>query len=507
MIKKTISTEEWKKVALITIIILLISQLPLILGYTTESENEVFMGIPIHVTDANNHLNWVLQAKEGNVAFANQFTQEDIPALIINPFHLTIGLTAKILSAPTTQIYNLFGIISIILFSFILYFFISYFIKDKNQRLLAFILTLTASGFGMWWKISKAIFGKWVVSADLWVTEMNTFQSFGHPHFIFSTLMILMVFYFSVRALKENSTKQSIYAGLTLFLLTLIHIFDTITITFVLVGWFLYNQYINKKWSWKEFSKLTIIGAITLPAIGYYFWVFFMNSAYKEWNSLNLTITPNLIEVISGFGLIFFFAAIYIWNKRKELFKKSDPKQFLIIWIVLNFILIYLPINVQRRFIMGLHIPLSILAAIGIYKYIVPYLQKNLKIKKIILYVLIILICSTTTIYLTVSQIEKLHTNGSSDYSNTKYLTNDEYKALTWLEENTNNNDVIVAPYYLSNYIPAVSGNKVYCGHWAQTINFEERCAEIKDFYQGNFTFEEKYYYYNKETKQFDKMK
>ena len=503
MNKRNISSKEWKITLFIILGVLIISQLPLIFGYLTEGPNEKFMGIPVHVTDVNNHLNWVLQAKEGHILFSNAFTYENIPSLIFNPFHLITGLTAKITNIPIIWVYNIFSWLLIIGFGFTIYFIISYFIKDKETRLTAFLLTLLSSGFGLWWKISKLIFGKWVVSSDLWVTEMNTFQSFGQPHFVLSTILILWVFYFTIKSLNKSNIKFSVYAGLLLLLLTTVHLFDTITVAFIITGWFVYLQIIKQKWSWNDFSKLTIIGTITLPAIGYYFWVFFMNTAYKEWNSLNLTTTPNLIEIISGFGLIFFFSLIYIWNERKNIFKKENKQYFLVIWIVLNFILIYLPINVQRRFIMGLHIPLAILSAIAIQKYVIPYIRKHIKINKVTIYVLIILISSATTIYLLASQISNLHIVPDSDYGNRKYLTNEEYNAIKWLDENTNNEEIIIAPYYLSNYIPAMSGNKVYCGHWAQTINFKEKCKQVELFYNKTYKFNENYYYFDKKTMEF----
>lgn len=496
----TIHQKEWKLVFLIAILILLVSQLPLIYGHLTEGENEVFMGIPDHVTDANNHLNWVLQAKEGKLLFANEFTPEILPALIFNPFHLLVGNTARLLHAPIIPIYNIFGMLIILGFCLTLYLFISYFISDKQTRLLTYIITLTGAGFGLWWKLSKLLFDKWVVSADLWVTEINTFQSFGHPHFTLAASLLLLIFYFALRSFNENKITYSIYAGLLSLLLATIHIFDTITMTVVLVGWFTYRQITHKKWSWQDFKKLSIIGSITVPAILYYAWVFFMNPSYKEWNTLNQTVTPGPLAIISGFGLIFFLTIIWIIAHKKEFFKKETPTLFLALWSVLNIILIYLPINVQRRFLLGLHIPLSILGTLAFVQLAVPYLQKKAALQKISYYFLYVLFSLITTTYLLTTTMQGMHTQATSIYGNDPYLSIQEYQALQWIDKNIPNEEVIIAPYHLSNYIPAITGNKVYCGHWAQTINFEEKCQEVKDFYEGKYTFSEKYWYVDVET-------
>ena len=503
MKRHSIDKKEMKIVVIISLIILLLSQLPLFFGYLTQGPNEVFMGIASHNVDMNNHLNWVLQAKEGHLLFTNDFTPEEVPALIFNPFHLIVGNTARLLHTPITPTYNAFGMLLILGFALTLYLFISHLIRDKRTRLLAYLLTLTSAGFGLWWKLSKLIFGKWVVSADLWVPEINTFQSFGQPHFTFAATLLILIFYFTMRSLDEDQMRYAFYAGGLSFLLATIHIFDTVTMAVVISGWFIYRQIAKKRWSWHEFTKIAIIGVMTLPAVAYYFWVFFLNPAYKDWNSLNQTVTPNILALISGFGLIIFFAAILLIKRRKDFFKKTTPIIFLMVWSILNLILVYLPINVQRRFLLGLHIPLSILAAIALVEIIVPYMQQKLAWQKTTYYGIILLLCAATTIYLLITQIMGLHDPQTSEYSNVKYLSTNDYQALQWLDEHTNDSDIIVAPYYLSNYIPAVSGNKVYCGHWAQTINFTEKCEQVKLFYEGNNSFPQSYYFMNPQTGEF----
>jgi hypothetical protein len=318
--------------------------------------------------------------------------------------------------------------------------------------------------------------------------------------------LMLLIFYFAHRSFSEENYKLSIYAGLLLLLLATVHLFDVITVAVVLAGWFFYLCITKKHWLWKPFLQITIIGLITLPGIAYYYWVFFMNSAYKAWNTLNQTTTPGLLAIISGFGLIFFFALFFIWHKRKEYFKKNQAYSFLIVWVIINFLLIYLPINVQRRFLLGLHIPLSILAAIALTDIIIPYFHKIYSLQRMVIATLLILFCSATTIYLLALQIHQLHQEPDDLYANTKYLTKQEYAALLWLDENTANDEVIISPYYLSNYIPAISGNKVYCGHWAQTIDFDNKCAQVTAFYEGDYEFTEDYYYFNKKISSWEKI-
>ncbi len=487
-----ITPKEWKLVALIAVLTLFFSQIPLIVGYMAQDDGEVFMGIPVHVTDANNHLNWALQAKEGKILFSNDFTSEDIPPLIFNPFHLLVGNLSRSTGISLIGSYNLIGMIFIVAFVFILYLFISLFSGSVETRMLALVISLSASGLGAFWKLSKAVFGKWIVSSELWITELNTFQSFGNPHFVLSMILMLLVFYFFLRSYFEKRWAFTCYSGLFLAILVMVHIFDVVTIVFVLAGWFVYECSVKRKILWDLFMKMFLIGAFAIPFVGYYFWVFFIVPSYKAWNSLNQTVTPDPLSLLSGLGLLVVLTLITIFSKKYR-FASKERQVFLLVWIVADLLLVYLPLNVQRRFLLGIHIPFSILATFAVVDIVVPFVKKHLSggkffnrrlvLSKGFLYLVIVLLLSVTSIYLLADQVASLHDVPSGEFGNVRYLSDDEFNAILWLDEHTNNSDVIIAPYHLSNFIPSFAGNKVYCGHWAQTLNFSSKYDSLNDFY------------------------
>ena len=476
-----ITKKEWTYVTLVAIIAVLLINIPLIVGKLTEGPNEVFTGIPVHVTDANSHLHLILQVKEGAILTTNKFTQEEVPALLFNPYHLVLGWTAFVFDADVVAIYNIFNIIFALGFFFILYYFISEFIKDKTTRLIALVISAFASGLAFWWSIVINITGYNFGSAEMWVTDMNVFTSLGIPHFVLSMSLLLLVFLFAYRSFEKKDIKNAVYAGLIGLLLTLIHIFDTVTFAVILTAYFVVRQ-IKKKWNWKEFRSLAIIGAITLPGVIYYAWVFVFNPAYSEWNSLNQVLTPRLVGMISGFGIALFLSLVYIYLKRKQIFsKKLIVADFLVVWLVANFILIYIPSNVQVRFSLGMFIPMCMLSAFVINENVVPYIKKNwLRTATV---TLIILIMSATTFYIISVRLNNLHLNESSEYGNVKYLSKAEYETLEWIDDNIPNDAIIFAPHHISNYIPAITGNKIYSGHWAQTIDFSKKYALVNKAY------------------------
>lgn len=505
----SLSKKEWKVALLIALAILFISHTPLIIGYATQAEDEVFMGVPRFATDTNNHLHMALQAKEGDILLTNKFTGEPVPALLFNPYHLIIGYTAAIFSLNILTAFHIFAILFALIFFIYLYYFLAKFITNKKERLIAYILIGISSGFGAFWMLLRKLIGWSYGSADIWVTDMHAFASLAQPHFMLSLTLLLAIFDLAYQAFEKHSYKHAIYAGVISFLLAAIHLFDIITMAAVLTAWFVIRQIYNKTFSIKEFSFLAIIGTMTLPAVLYYFWVFFFNEAYKSWNSLNQTVTPNIIKIISGFGIVFFLAVYYIY-KNKDKFKafftpkkqtnknknseKAHRKQtqsllketFLLTWLIVQFILIYLPINIQRRLILGLHIPLCIFAAFALVRHTKEFIPKKYINPAI---TLILLIASVTSLTLTGMQITQLHSETSAEYTNVKYLKTYEVDMLHWVKDNLEDDSeyapypIILAEHHISNYIPAITNEKIYSGHWAQTVNFTQKYEVVKQIY------------------------
>ena len=181
---------------------------------------------------------------------------------------------------------------------------------------------------------------------------------------------------------------------------------------------------------------------------------------------------------------------IYLWTQRRELASRKSPKNedFLVIWTIIGFIIIYLPVGVQRRFLLGTAIPLALISAIFLSRIAWPYLSKEWKMNKTIgniLVTLIIIFTVSTNIYTTFRQIEDLHTTEVGEFRNVKYLSSGEMNAIEWIDSDTKNDDVILAPQKISNYLPALTGNRIFSGHWAQTINFEEKFKLAEKFYSS----------------------
>jgi uncharacterized membrane protein len=183
----------------------------------------------------------------------------------------------------------------------------------------------------------------------------------------------------------------------------------------------------------------------------------------------------------------------YIFNKIMRKKEFTDMEIILCSWALSSFFLLYAPINIQRRFIEGLNIPIMILGSLGFYRVMLPPLEKlagKMKIgkstaKAVSIAAIVILICPTSIywLYRVGTSASSNDNYNISEYSVPLYLSRDEISAMEWLRDNTRKEDIVISGYGSGNYIPRISGNRVFLGHWAQTINYEAKKRSVEEFF------------------------
>jgi hypothetical protein len=165
------------------------------------------------------------------------------------------------------------------------------------------------------------------------------------------------------------------------------------------------------------------------------------------------------------------------------------------IWIITAAILVYLPINAQRRFVQGVHVPLSILAAVGLVQVVLPRAANTKLYQKILTYPrytdagLRRLLTTAIILFLSMSNLYVL-----ADVSVTAALRQpypffrqeSELEVIDWLQDNTERTDAVLAAYETGNYLAARAGNRVFIGHWAETVDWDLKNDQISRFFDSS---------------------
>lgn len=429
------------------------------------------MGIAKGPGDANAYFDFMHQAADGSFFFRNSYTSEPMNPFLIRPLYWVMGVSSKVL--PPVVVWHLFRVLLTILFLFLSYLFISRFTTDIPQRMLALLILGAGSGLGYLILLINQIWGTNFRGVDLWLTEAIPFLSFNaHPHFILSFILILGSLGFFYKGISENKRKLTLYAGLFCFLLGFVHIYDVITIYAVISVYILLLWIRERKINFDYFMHGLVFLLVSFSSTLYYILVFTLDPVFQNWTDQNQLISPPVSGYLFGFGFILLFATLFILYliKNKTFFKKPGTT-FLSVWLIVNFLILYFPISIQRRFVEGMFIPMAILASFGFMMLLRKYCPKKFHSYAISIFLLILI---PSNVYVFLSYFNPTYDPGSP-YHAPHYLSDDQVSVLNWLGKQASPEEVILADAKFSNYIPRVAGSKVYIGHWAQTVNYNEK--------------------------------
>jgi hypothetical protein len=99
----------------------------------------------------------------------------------------------------------------------------------------------------------------------------------------------------------------------------------------------------------------------------------------------------------------------------------------LLIWIWIGIILLYVPFGLQRRFMMGLYVPVTILGVLGLSLLFNPNNQKS-RTRLWLSYILLLVLVIPTNIVVLLAA-----NHGIKTLDPKLYLTQGEAKAFSWL--------------------------------------------------------------------------
>lgn len=484
--ESTPAVKEWIPVTIIALCTVFVTCIPYLYGYAIAPEGKTFMGDARCFMDVFPCMAWMRQAADGQVLFSILYTTEPHQSGLFHPFYLLLGTVCRCTGLSVQVVYSGARVILGFVLLILCYRFISFFLKDRFQRTIAFVLLCFSGGF-RW--LSPLIDGNRVTN-EAWFltvwTEGNTFLSiYSFPLFIASLILMILTFLYMLRAFEEGKILYSVYAAVSALFLIFIHPYDAfivypVTSAYLLVKWVMYRDTGELK---RDVKLFLILLVISLPAPLYAAWAATVNPVFHEHSLVQARqLSPHIILVLGSFG---FMALFGLMGALKELFHvESGPTAhkrglFLATWFFLGPFLIYAPFIFQRRLIEGFHIACSILAATGLF-----WLIERFRLNKTvcsILFIALVLPANPTQLYLDIKNLNDMaHRQTAAGF-----LDNDILEGMQWIRHNTAREDRILCDYEIGNYIPALTGNRVFIGHSPLTMHFGEKNMLVRLFFAG----------------------
>jgi hypothetical protein len=483
-------TELYRAMAL-AILVLAVSCLPYALGYRFAPPGWDFGGFIINAEDSNTYLAAMQQGAQGTWRFRLLYTSEDHPGAFLYLFYLLLGHLSALTGLPLILTYHLARLFCGLALLMVAYFFIAFFVRRRAVRWIAYLLVCFSSGLGWLVLLISPTPPGGISPIDFWLMDAYTFFTILLvPHFCLGVALLLLVFAFMLDYFHRLCLPPLIVAMIASWLLAVINPYLLLIAGCVLAGYWLVLLCLRRRLPLDEAKGMIALGCSLIPPLSYYYWTVTSDPVMRAFSEQDITMSPPLSFYILGYGLVFLLAIggfIHILRQRRE------REMFLIAWLVVVGIMLYFPFKVQRRSITGLHIPLSILASLGLFKYVLPTVYRS-RVSRAIsralfydrrrlrLFILNLIVVATfpSNLYLLASS-SLLALQGSPVLFHIKA----ENEAIDWLAENSQPTDTILCSYWVGNYIPARIGHRVFLGHWDETIDYTQKRGAVETFFQG----------------------
>lgn len=482
------SSHRWI-IILIGLVFLLLVSIPFLYAWGAAGKGEIFGGFLFNPLDGNTYLAKIHAGYTGHWRYTFPYTAGSSEGGYLFTFYLTLGHLARFMRLKPLTIFHLARLVSAIVLLLALYRFYQLTLPSARTARLSWIMAVLGSGLG-WLALP---FG--MISMDMWVAEAYPFLSaYANPHFPLSlTLLCILITGHLTRQSKPtkdtltSNWRVALGAGIAAVLLGILSPFGVIVGIALLacmaglaeIAW--RDRLTAKRW----LSRAVGAALGGFPILAYDYWLTTSDPIIAGWNAQNLTPSAPVSDLLISFSPYLLFSLIGIlgvlrWITNKpaspNLLTNTAQLQLLLVWAGLGIVIAYIPLGLQRRFLLGLLVPLAGIASVFIIRWWDA--QKPRWIRLALVGLLVLAFPTNLMIIFT-----SFH--GVKTHEPIFFLNQDEMLAFEWMDSSTPQEAVVLAAPQTGMFLPAYTGKRVVYGHPFETVNAEEKQAEVTYFYSG----------------------
>lgn len=479
-----IMPSEWRWVIVIASGLVLLAFAPFILVAISGALGNQwqFMGVLHNYLDGATYLSKMLQGMEGAWQIHFQHTPEDHTGAFIQIIYPLMGHLARLVNLPPIVMFHVARVAaSVFMYMAIYQLAASIWMRLRTRRIFFVLLSL---GAGLGWLY--ALLTGQIDSPDLSIPEaFPLYSTFVNVHFPLAIACLALLASIIVSALRPGMEKEpaidngGLLAGAISLALSMLYPqalvpFGGALVAYIAVHWLKQRDIALQAIRWLMWISLP-----ALPLAVYYFAVVSYNPAMAEWNRQNVTFSPPLLALMIGFGLPLLMALPGIYRAVRRF--EPDGDRFMLIWLIAILLVMYLPMNVQRRFAIGMMIPITYFATRAMEDFWFHRISHTWRYRIFIIIVPLIILSHLFVLFLPILPV----LTGNLSESQGLFLERDYFVAFRWLEEQTTPKDVILAAPQVSSWLPGWSGARVVYGHPYETLYAEDKKASVLDWYDG----------------------
>ena len=497
-----VSRNEWLPVLGIAAGVMILTVLPYARAVQMAGAGEYFCGFLWGVDEGNVYLAWLRQAAAGRWLLANQYTIAPQNPHFFNIFLILLGRFCALTGLAPIVVFHLARFLGGMFLLGAFYLLVAEITASRRIRLAALLIAALSSGLG--WivylqaKMSDLPLGAWDGLRPMDVAygwqaqpEAVTFLSLLlNPLFVTSMGLLCLVLRYGLRAARTNGLRSAVASGMLLLILGNVHTYDALIVYLALFVWFVLVV-AQGTIAWRAAaSRYAVITLLGLPGLLWAYYTMRLDPAYSQ-KAATMTRSAMPWDYAIGYGLVFLLAlvgTVVVIRLRRTAAggvgeKFNRELAFPVVWAVLGFGLLYLPVSFQRKLIEGLHLPLCILAAVALTRL---HSWLGGRVSFALLLVVFVLLTLPSNVLFVADCLDHLAVNNVDllrYLMPPAYLSKAEMTALRWLDSTAAPGSVVLSSSLMGSHIPAHTCCRVVTGHWAETLRFGEMLKLAGYFY------------------------
>ncbi len=477
-----IMAAEWRWVILVGSALVLLAFSPLLWVALTGTSDWQFMGVLHNYLDGATYISKMRLGLDGNWLVYFMHTPEPHSGAFIQVIYLLLGHLSRLISISPIIIFHV-ARVGAALFMYVALYQLGATIWTRlRTRRIFFIVAAVGSGLG--WFLAPLLQN--AAFPDFAVPEAYPFYStLMNVHFPLTIACLALLAALLIMAYRpgadQDPTIDSMWplASLLSVVLALLYPQSLVPIGAALI------LYVAIVW-WQD-RRITArllrwLLAVVLPAIpiaAYYMITIMYNPAMAEWNRQNVTTAPSVPVLLAGFGIPLLIALPGIYRAIRRF--ERDGDRVMLLWLAAMLILLYLPFNTQRRFLVGMMIPVAYFATRAIEDVWLTHISRRWR--PTVFAVLLPLMSISQILMLFLPVLPAI--TGYPQAAVGIFLERDYAFTYNWLEGHTSQNDVVLASPVASAWIPGWAGARVVYGHPYETLYADQKKQEVLDWYNG----------------------
>lgn len=460
---------EWGWLAALLLGVALLAALPYVLAYAQASHGLAFAGMFWSPHDFAQYGAAMREGAAGSWLIHDHLTGEPHRPAFMYPLYVALGRMASLLRLDLQLAYHAVELISRGILLVSLYLFCRAALEKAIQRRLAFSLIALSTGF------------------ELALPETSTFVTlFTAPHLMLGLAFLLLSAWLYLLSWSTGRLRHAAGAGITVLGLGLTNPFSLVSLCAVIAA---HLGFMGLRRAVVPRGALLSAGAIFLaaaPFLAYNLLAFTMDPFWGTvYGAQNVTPSQTVPELALRLGPLLVLAAFGL----PAFLRGLTPARWLILtWIVVSLALMYAPVGFQRRFALGLHPMLGVVAATGlptIWQWVRCHRRLPFAVDRFVLTAALLQILVTPSLFLYLALLRTASFGAAADTTGVFHPMAVKEAGL-WLQASMNPEDVVLGETGTSNYIAGIIPGRVFVGHWSATLNYAAKEAAMRGFYAGD---------------------